>query len=285
MKMTRYFLGLLMLLSFGGQADTYVGDLHTYFGAGNPTMTNFTLYLEVVTPHGTYYGTYQEPSQRLNTGNITNIYWSDTTGTIHAPRLNMGAASGAGSIGPCPGVHDAPNTSAWGCYSTNISVYVDQPVGGCPWLISSYITTFYHSTFTGDQGPYTGPKAHNSSCPPVAVAPYDVSWDENYVAHNKTVRLPGGGGVVTQTLSTYLMKDGQLCDGSQPDERGLYCRLVAQLMTFTASGCDDARVSVTPTPHPITDKQLHDMVLQVNTSNNVPAIAATCRFQYILNEL
>ncbi len=120
-----------MLLSFGGQADTYVGDLHTYFGAGNPAMTNFTLYLEVVTPHGTYYGTYQEPSQRLNTGNITNIYWSDTTGTIHAPRLNMGAASGAGSIGPCPGVHDAPNTSTWGCYSTNISVYVDQPVGGC----------------------------------------------------------------------------------------------------------------------------------------------------------
>ncbi|EOB2307746.1 StfH/YfcO family fimbrial adhesin [Escherichia albertii] len=35
----------------------------------------------------------------------------------------------------------------------------------------------------------------------------------------------------------------------------------------------------------MTDKQLHDMVLQVNTSNNVPAIAATCRFQYILNEL
>lgn len=42
MKMTRYFLGLLMLLSFGGQADTYVGDLHTYFGAGNPALTNFT---------------------------------------------------------------------------------------------------------------------------------------------------------------------------------------------------------------------------------------------------
>lgn len=123
MKMTRYFLGLLMLLSFGGQADTYVGDLHTYFGAGNPSMTNFTLYLEVVTPHGTYYGTYQEPSQRLNTGNITNIYWSDTTGTIHAPRLNMGPPPAREALGHVP-VFMMRQTPAHGGVTLRISRFM-----------------------------------------------------------------------------------------------------------------------------------------------------------------
>ncbi|RRD55625.1 DUF2544 domain-containing protein, partial [Escherichia coli] len=52
----------------------------------------------------------------------------------------------------------------------------------------------------------------------------------------------------------------------------------------TASGCDKAEVSVTPNRHPITDKQLHDMVVRVDTSSMQP-IDSTCRFQYILNEL
>ncbi|MCV4684043.1 StfH/YfcO family fimbrial adhesin, partial [Escherichia coli] len=50
------------------------------------------------------------------------------------------------------------------------------------------------------------------------------------------------------------------------------------------SGCDKAEVSVTPNRHPITDKQLHDMVVRVDTSSMQP-IDSTCRFQYILNEL
>ncbi len=80
------------------------------------------------------------------------------------------------------------------------------------------------------------------------------------------------------------MKDGKLCDSSQMDEAGGYCRWVAQMITFTASGCDKAEVTVTPSRHPITDKQLHDMVVRVDTSSMQP-IDSTCRFQYILNEL
>lgn len=58
------------------------------------------------------------------------------------------------------------------------------------------------------------------------------------------------------------------------------------LITFDFSGCDDAKVSVTPQPqpHPITDKQLHDMILRVDTSSQQP-IDSTCRFTYILNML
>ncbi|EOO0477476.1 StfH/YfcO family fimbrial adhesin, partial [Escherichia coli] len=35
---------------------------------------------------------------------------------------------------------------------------------------------------------------------------------------------------------------------------------------------------------PLTDRKLHDIVVQVNTSSREP-IDSTCRFQYVLNEL
>ncbi|OSL87791.1 putative fimbrial adhesin YfcO [Escherichia coli TA249] len=90
-----------------------------------------------------------------------------------------------------------------------------------------------------------------------------------------------------KTLSTYLMKDGKLCDGSKfgdTDDCGAYCRWVSQMLTFTSSGCDNAKVTVTPNRHPITDKELHDMVLRVDTTSRQP-IDSTCRFQYVLNML
>ncbi|WP_122990034.1 StfH/YfcO family fimbrial adhesin, partial [Escherichia coli] len=49
-------------------------------------------------------------------------------------------------------------------------------------------------------------------------------------------------------------------------------------------GCDDAKVTVTPVPHPITDRQLHDIMVRVDTSVLQP-IDSTCRFQYVLNML
>ncbi|MFT2603323.1 StfH/YfcO family fimbrial adhesin, partial [Escherichia coli] len=100
----------------------------------------------------------------------------------------------------------------------------------------------------------------------------------------KTLSLQSTGGVIEKTLSTYLMKDGKLCDGSQMNEEGAYCRWVAQMITFSSSGCDNANVTVAPNRHPITDKQLHDMVVRVDTSSRQP-IDSTCRFQYTLNEL
>ncbi len=68
--------------------------------------------------------------------------------------------------------------------------------------------------------------------PTVPLAPYDVSWNENSVVHNKIVRMQSTGAVIEQTLPTYLMEGGKLCDGSNYDERGAYCRFVAQQMTF-----------------------------------------------------
>ncbi|MDP4447458.1 StfH/YfcO family fimbrial adhesin, partial [Escherichia coli] len=112
----------------------------------------------------------------------------------------------------------------------------------------------------------------------------DISWNANYVLHNKMLTLQSTGGVITQTLSTYLMRDGRVCDGSRMDDRGAYCRFMSYMITFSTSGCDDSKVTVTPVAHPITDKQLHDMQIRIDTSSQQP-IDATCRFQYILNEL
>lgn len=96
--------------------------------------------------------------------------------------------------------------------------------------------------------------------------------------------LQSTGGTIEKTLPTFLMESGKLCDSSVMDDRGAYCRFVAQMITFSTSGCDSSTVTVTPNPYPITDKRLHDMVVRVDTSSRQP-IDSTCRFQYTLNEL
>ncbi|MGQ7113509.1 StfH/YfcO family fimbrial adhesin, partial [Escherichia sp. TWPC-MK] len=48
-------------------------------------------------------------------------------------------------------------------------------------------------------------------------APYDVSWNENYVVHNKVVRLQSTGGVIEQTLPTFLMENGKLAAAVELD--------------------------------------------------------------------
>lgn len=42
------------------------------------------------------------------------------------------------------------------------------------------------------------------------------------------------GAVIEQTLPTYLMEGGKLCDGSKYDERGLlpFCRTADDLLHF-----------------------------------------------------
>ena len=81
---------------------------------------------------------------------------------------------------------------------------------------------------------------------------------------------------------TYLSDTG--CLEIQGASLGAYCRAVSELLTFTSYGCDKSTVTVTPTRHPVTDKVLHDIVVNVNTSSGQP-IDSTCRFQYVLNEL
>ncbi len=72
--------------------------------------------------------------------------------------------------------------------------------------------------------------------------------------------------MIEKTLPTFLMKDGKLCDGGQASDEGAYCRFVTQMLTFSSSGCDNGKVTVTPNRHPITDKEVHDMVVHVDTT-------------------
>lgn len=281
MKLLRNFMGLLtlMVLSLTAQAQTF----QMYTPMGYPSaFAKIVFTLEVVTASGVYTGTYQSPnSYMLFVGDLVLISWNGPS-SIPAPNVYLDHSEDL-PMSSCPGLSSVPATDkGWECIAADLKVTVTGDVQGCPWLVSTQIT----STDLGDVGAtYVGPKVHNSTCPSIPLATYDVSWDENTVAHKKTLNLKSSdavGGIIETTLSTYLMESQKLCDGSQFDDRGANCRFVAQMITFTASGCDDAKVTVTPVPHPITDRQLHDIVVRVDTSALQP-IDSTCRFQYVLN--
>ncbi|WP_096890647.1 StfH/YfcO family fimbrial adhesin, partial [Escherichia coli] len=232
---------------------------------------------------GVYTGTYQSRDPRmLLVGNLTLLSWNGPS-SIPAPTIYLDHSNEI-NMSNCPGLAGVPSTNGkgWDCYAADLKVTVTGDVQGCPWLVSTQITT----TDLGDVGAtYVGPKYNNSTCPSIPLTTYDVSWDENTVIHKKTLNLKSTdavGGIIEKTLSTYLMESERLCDGSQFDPRGANCRFVSQMITFTASGCDDAKVTVTPVPHPITDRQLHDIVVRVDASALQP-IDSTCRFQYVLN--
>ena len=282
MKIIRNFLGLLtlMVLSLTAQAQTF--KMYTPMGAPS-AVAKIVFSLEVVTPAGVYIGTYQSHNPYvLQIGNLDLISWNGPS-SIPAPTIYLNYSNEI-NMSNCPGLAGIPSTNGrgWDCYAADLTVTVTGEAQGCPWLVSSQITT----TDLGAVGAtYVGPKVHNSTCPSIPLTTYDVSWDENTVAHKKTLNLKSAdavGGIIETTLSTYLMESQKLCDGSQFDDRGASCRFVAQMITFTASGCDDAKVTVTPVPHPITDKQLHDIVVRVDASALQP-IDSTCRFQYVLN--
>ncbi|EJY0866273.1 StfH/YfcO family fimbrial adhesin [Escherichia coli] len=283
MKLLRNFMGLLtlMVLSLTAQAEPF----QMYTPMGVPSfLAKIVFSLEVVTPAGMYTGTYQSHNPyMLQVGNLDLISWNGPS-SIPAPTIYLDH-SDEKDISFCPGLAGIPSTNGrgWDCYAADLKVTVTGEVQGCPWLVSSQITT----TDQGAVGAtYIGPKVHNSACPSIPLTTYDVSWDENTVKHKKTLNLQSAdaiGGIIETTLSTYLMESQKLCDGSDfQNPRGANCRFVSQMITFTASGCDDAKVTVTPVPHPITDKQLHDIVVRVDASALQP-IDSTCRFQYVLN--
>ncbi|EOM5651208.1 TPA: StfH/YfcO family fimbrial adhesin [Escherichia coli] len=282
MKLLRNFMGLLtlMVLSLTAQAQTF----QMYTPMGIPSfLAKLVFSLEVVTPAGVYTGTYQSHNPyMLQVGNLDLISWNGPS-SIPAPTVYLDHSDGL-PMSSCPGLSSVPATdNGWGCYAADLKVTVTGDVQGCPWLVSSQVTT----TDKGAVGAtYVGPKVHNSTCPSIPLTTYDVSWDENTVKHKKTLNLQSAdavGGIIETTLSTYLMESQKLCDGSDfQNPRGANCRFVAQMITFTASGCDDAKVTVTPVPHPITDRQLHDIVVRVDASALQP-IDSTYRFQYVLN--
>lgn len=271
-------LFVLMFAGAGAQAAKNIGTLITPIGYST-TFTHMTYYLEILTPDGVYYGVYAPSGNRIIVEDLHELSW---TGPSPGPTVRVEAANQVG-VSTCTGLsdYDATSKTYWDCYNMTLGVYYDGHVDGCPWLISTHVDSYVPA----DNGapPYAGPKVHNSSCP-VSVASYDISWSEDYILYTKVLSLQSTGGIIEKTLPTYLMESGKLCDGSQLDDRGAYCRFVSQMITFSTSGCDSSSVTVTPNRHPITDKQLHDMVVQVDTSSRQP-IDSTCRFQYTLNEL
>ncbi len=170
-------------------------------------------------------------------------------------------------------------SGGWGCDSLPVKFTISGEATGCPWLVT--VRVISHSS-TMSPETYTGPQTPVSTCPAQSLTPYDISWDQNYVVKNKVIRLQSTGGMIEKTLPTFLMKDGKLCDGGQASDEGAYCRFVTQMLTFSSSGCDNGKVTVTPNRHPITDKEVHDMVVHVDTTERQP-IDSTCRFTYVLN--
>lgn len=272
MKILRWLFALVMLMSATeGLAAGH--SIQVYYATDGGFLSSMTFSMKILTPSAVYDGEY-ESQGLLRTGDyLRNTRWD---GPPPAPTVKLLSFDSA-NASSCPGL-----PSGWGCAYFNFEVVVSADIESyfsCPWVV------FMGDTVTSGSGvSYKGPDGHDTLCPKVVVDPYDVSWDENYVAHSKLLTLQSTGGVVEKTLSTYLMKDGKLCDSSQMNEAGGYCRLVAQMITFTASGCDKAEVTVIPNRHPITDKELHDMVVRVDTSSMQP-IDSTCTFQYVLNEL
>lgn len=225
----------------------------------------------MLTPGEVAYGKYNSIGRKGDT--LRLISW---TGSGPAPTLVITDYDTINNS-HCPGI----DTDLFRCAYMTFKVTVASDNYGCPWIASFYSYTNLPGYFDGS---YTSPTVHNSICPTIPVASYDISWSENYVSHNKALQLQSTGSTITTTLSTYLMENGKLCDGSVFDSRGAYCRAVSELLTFTSYGCDKSTVTVTPTRHPVTDKELHDIVVKVNTSSRQP-IDSTCRFQYVLNEL
>ncbi|TGC15774.1 hypothetical protein CRU79_12115 [Escherichia sp. E4385] len=261
-----------MLMVPTAMASTF-RDMHTFMGYAGNFNTAIWYELNVQTISGVYQGTYHQEGYTLLTGDIPNISWN---GPLPAPKINV---KSAGYVDPsnCPGL---PSSGDFDCSKVIMDIIVDGDPGGCPWIVTSNIKSQTRST----GAVYLGPSAFNSTCPPVPLDPYDVSWSPNSVERSKLLSLKSTGGVIENTLSTFLMKDGKLCDGSQFNESGAFCRFVSQMITFTSYGCTDNKVTTIPNRHAITDKRLHDIVVRVDTTTPQP-IDSTCRFQYVLNML
>ncbi|EGJ6168352.1 DUF2544 domain-containing protein [Escherichia coli] len=279
-KWMMFFASLMLLVMCVGVPRSYAGDKLTsasfnsvkvYYAMVNipGAYGQMFFYVTVLTPGGVAYGKYNSVGHKGDTLKV--LSW---TGAGPAPTLVV-ADYDTTNNSNCPGI----DTNVFRCAYMIFKVTVESDNYGCPW-----ISSFYSVTEVGGFGTYTSPTAHATACPTVPVVSYDISWSESYVSHIKTLQLQSNGSTISTTLSTYLMEDGKLCDGSVFDSRGAYCRVVSELLTFTSYGCDKSTVTVTPTRHPVTDKQLHDIVVKVNTSSRQP-IDSTCRFQYVLNEL
>ncbi|EEY9436883.1 TPA: DUF2544 domain-containing protein [Escherichia coli] len=265
--------GLFQIISFSAKAESF--PLTVYIGE-HGAYTQVEFILDVVTSEGAYHGEYYQDGKALLVRPVPNRVWTGP-GNVPAPTLEVTGGSHNANDSDCPGINAL--SGGWGCDSLPVKFTISGEATGCPWLVT--VRVISHSS-TMSPETYTGPQTPVSTCPAQSLTPYDISWDQNYVVKNKVIRLQSTGGMIEKTLPTFLMKDGKLCDGGQASDESAYCRFVTQMLTFSSSGCDNGKVTVTPNRHPITDKEVHDMVVHVDTTERQP-IDSTCRFTYVLN--
>ncbi|EHI7784045.1 StfH/YfcO family fimbrial adhesin [Salmonella enterica] len=165
-------------------------------------------------------------------------------------------------------------------FTLNITVVDDD--FGCPWLASTHVIAA--DIFTGET--YSPPDVRSTVCPTVPLDTFDISWSPDRPQHDLTLRFDATGSTVTSTVHTYLLESNKLCDGSKMDTRSAYCRFVSTGITLNVLGCDKSEVTTSAVAHPITDAELHDINVSVNTKRiGSGQFSSTCSFQYILDEL
>lgn len=250
-----------------------------YFGQSRTSSAILTYNITISTPTGVNYGVYRAtPKGGERPGEkIPMVSW---TGPTAAPVLTLLEVDSYVGNEHCPGIV----SKYFLCASLTLKVEVQSDDYGCPWLAGVTVIT---SDIMGDMRTYTGPLTRASICPKIPVETYDVSWDPNVVKHDTVLSITPTGGTVNSTLKTYLMENGQLCDKSQTTgTRGGYCRFVGMGTTLSVLGCDNSKVTTTAVAHALTDKELHDINVSVNTKNiGTGTVSSVCNFQYILEQL
>lgn len=253
-----------------------------YYGMG-PTGGNRStkLNVTVATPQGVYYGVWffgGETSSRPGE-TLPLISWTGP-GDFPAPTITSRGYNNRN----VPRERCTNLPSNWsGCASLTVDIEVAADDYGCPWLASSHMTSidlFYVSEV------YSPPDVRGSVCPTVPLDTFDISWSPDRPQHDLTLRFDATGSTVTSTVHTYLLESNKLCDGSKMDTRGAYCRFVSTGITLNVLGCDKSEVTTSAVAHPITDTELHDINVSVNTKRiGSGQFSSTCSFQYILDEL
>lgn len=275
-------LGAAMLLSAPSMAKSKLtsstfDSVVIYYGASDVDMiSTMTFYVTVATPGGVGYGVYTaEHMDQWQGSTVPLVSWS---GAGTAPTLVFNGFDKRVGDSHCPGI----DTKYWTCSSVTMKVTVEADNNGCPWMSSFYMKNTGRTTGMS----YSGPSSHSTVCAAIPVDTYDISWSPDSVQHDKVLSLTSTGGTINTVLPTYLMESGKLCDGSQYDSRGAYCRIVSMGVSLSVLGCDNSVVTTTATAHPITDKELHDINVAVNTrSVGSGSLKATCNFQYVIEQL
>ncbi|MEO3990390.1 StfH/YfcO family fimbrial adhesin [Pseudocitrobacter cyperus] len=235
--------------------------------------TTSNIYLAILTPQGVYHGQYYMGLAVYAGDNLDMVSWD---GPEPAPVLTL-ESYGNTDDSRCPGI---PSKFHCGYYTLQITTTLAD--SGCPWVASIYAVSSHY--LGPEKGTYTSPKTYGSACPNVPVATYDVSWSPDYIQHEKTLQMASTGGTVSQTLHTYLMESGTLCDGGLMDSRGSYCRYVGELSSITVLGCNSSKVTSTAIRLDPMNQAIYDITVNVNTAGG-GTIQSDCNFQFILNEL